>query len=76
MDCFAHELVHVKQWAKGEYYQTMKDSKVYVFNKKKVDIRKVDYWDQPWEIEAHGRAIGLVVQWAHDRKINEGVIQE
>ena len=76
MDCFAHELVHVKQWAKGEYYQTMKNNKVYVFNKKKVDTAKVNYWDQPWEIEAHGRAIGLVVQWAQDRNINEGVIQE
>ena len=66
MDCFAHEMVHVKQWA----------NKVYVFNKAKVDTNKVNYWDQPWEIEAHGRAIGLVVQWAQDRKINEGVIQE
>ena len=76
MDCFAHEMVHVKQWAKGEYYQTMENNKVYVFNEAKVDTNKVKYWDQPWEIEAHGRAIGLVVQWAQDRKINEGVIQE
>jgi hypothetical protein len=76
MDCFAHEMVHVKQWAKGEYYQTIKNNKIYVFNKAKIDTNKVKYWDQPWEIEAHGRAIGLVVQWAQDRKINEGVIQE
>lgn len=76
MDCFAHEMVHVKQWAKGEYYQTMKNNKVYVYNKSKVDTTKINYWDQPWEIEAHGRAIGLVVQWAQDRKINEGIIQE
>jgi hypothetical protein len=47
-----------------------------MFNKKKVDTTKVNYWDQPWEIEAHGRAIGLVVQWSQDRKINEGVIQD
>lgn len=76
MNCFAHELVHVKQWAKGEYYQSLKNAKVYFYNKKKIDTTKVDYWDQPWEIEAHGRAIGLVVQWSKDRKINEGVIQE
>ena len=23
-----------------------------------------DYWDQPWEIEAHGREIGLFIRWA------------
>ena len=76
MDCFAHEMVHVKQWAKGEYFQSLKNAKIYFYNKKKIDTAKVDYWDQPWEIEAHGRAIGLVVQWSKDRKINEGVIQE
>jgi len=23
-----------------------------------------DYWDRPWEIEAHGREVGLFVRWA------------
>ena len=76
LNCFAHELVHVKQWTKGEYYQSLKNSKVYFFNKKAIDTNKVGYWDQPWEIEAHGRAIGLIIQWAKDRKIGDGIIQE
>ena len=21
------------------------------------------YWDRPWEIEAHGREVGLFLQW-------------
>jgi len=69
LNSIAHELVHVKQWAKGEYYELVHEPKVYKFNGKKVDTGKVDYWDTPWEIEAHGRAIGLVVQWKRDNKI-------
>ena len=64
LNSIAHELVHVKQWAKGEFYQLQRERSVYKFNGQKFDTKKLDYWDTPWEIEAHGRAIGLVVQWA------------
>lgn len=69
LNTLAHELVHVKQWAKGEYYELCSEPKVYKFNGKRVDTTKIDYWDTPWEIEAHGRAIGLVVQWARKEKL-------
>jgi len=69
LNTFAHELVHVKQWAKGEYYQLIRETNVYKFNGQRVDVDKVDYWDTPWEIEAHGRAIGLVVQWARKNNL-------
>ena len=69
LNSFAHELVHVKQWAKGEYYELQSEPKVYKFNGKRVDTQKIDYWDTPWEIEAHGRAIGLVVQWTRKEKL-------
>lgn len=69
LNTLAHELVHVKQWAKGEYYELCSRPKVYKFNGKYVDTAKVDYWDTPWEIEAHGRAIGLVVQWTRKEKL-------
>jgi len=81
LNTVAHELIHVKQWAKGEFAELRNASKdkpdpVYKFNGKKFDAGKVDYWDQPWEIEANGRAFGIIVQWAKDRKILDGVIQE
>lgn len=69
LNTLAHELVHVKQWAKGEYYELISQPKVYKFNGKRVDTSKVDYWDTPWEIEAHGRAIGLVIQWVRKEKL-------
>jgi hypothetical protein len=71
LNSLAHELVHVKQWAKGEYYELVSKPKVYKFNGKLVDTQKVDYWDTPWEIEAHGRAIGLVVQWVRKAKLTD-----
>ena len=65
----AHELVHVKQWAKGEFYQLQRERKVYKFCGQRYDTDKMDYWDTPWEIEAHGRAIGLVVQWSRENEL-------
>lgn len=57
----AHEITHVKQLAIGEL-RDIDDSKVRWQNKiYKTD--KIDRWDQPWEIEAHGREIGLYAQW-------------
>ena len=70
LNSLAHELVHVKQWAKGEFYQLQRERSVYKFNGQKFNTEKVDYWDTPWEIEAHGRAIGLVVQWARMNKLS------
>jgi hypothetical protein len=69
LNSLAHELVHVKQWAKGEFYQLQRERSVYKFNGQRFDTEKIDYWDTPWEIEAHGRAIGLVVQWARMNKL-------
>lgn len=69
LNSLAHELVHVKQWAKGEFFELQRERQVYKFNGKKFDISKIDYWDLPWEIEAHGRAIGLVVLWARENKL-------
>jgi len=70
LNTLAHELVHVKQWAKGEYYQLQREKHVYKFCSKRFDTNKVDYWDTPWEIEAHGRAIGLVVQWTRANNLS------
>jgi hypothetical protein len=74
LNTVAHEMVHVKQMAKGEFYQLMRQpSGIHKFNGRILDQNKIDYWDQPWEIEAHGRAIGLVNQWARDRNFSPAV---
>ena len=61
----AHEMVHVKQWAKNEMYEYMKLDEVR-FNKTKFNMNDLNYWDFPWEIEAFGRQLGLFVRFCED----------
>lgn len=68
----AHEMVHIKQYARGELQDRS------ALNKKgkleenifwmgeKWKKTKREYWlqyDSPWEIEAYGREIGLYLKW-------------
>jgi hypothetical protein len=64
LETVAHELVHAKQFARGELYQGIRMSK----NRWQGEWinNDVDYWDLPWEIEAHGREVGLFVRWAEE----------
>ena len=64
LETVAHEMVHVKQYARGELYQGIRVNKHRWQGEWLED--DIDYWDLPWEIEAHGREIGLFVRWAED----------
>ena len=57
----AHELVHVKQFARGEMVDLMSVRKV-SWQGIRYDRADTEYWDLPWEIEAHGRERGLFVR--------------
>ncbi len=57
----AHEIIHVKQFAKSEMIDLMSVKKV-SWNGKRYDRAETEYWDLPWEIEAHGRERGLFVR--------------
>ena len=67
LETLAHEMVHVKQYARGELYQGTRIAK-HRWQGKWIS-NNLDYWDQPWEIEAAGREIGLFVQWAEKNKL-------
>lgn len=63
----AHEMVHVKQYAKGE----MRDSYFIggvSWQGKSVNTDKLEYWDTPWEIEAFGREKGLYLRFISEQK--------
>ena len=64
----AHEMVHVKQWAKGEMYEYLKSGLIR-FHKTKFDADNINYWDYPWEIEAFGKQLGLFVRFCEDAGI-------
>jgi len=63
LETVAHEMVHVKQYARRELHPSKE-----AWLGKTVNPKKVSYWDLPWEIEAHGREVGLFVRWCekHD----------
>jgi len=65
----AHEMVHVKQQAKGEAKDKFKKDKYVTlwFGEKYDD--DTSYWDQPWEIEAYGLENSLVAKFLveHDQ---------
>jgi hypothetical protein len=78
LQTICHEMVHVKQYARNELdlgmdFELAKDG--WGLEAKKYSIWKgekvgnLDYWDQPWEIEAHGRECGLFIRWAEHRKL-------
>jgi hypothetical protein len=63
LETLAHEMVHVKQFARRELHPANDEWYGKTYNPK-----KVDYWDLPWEIEAHGRETGLFIRWAEHRQ--------
>jgi len=61
LESIAHEMVHVAQFATGRWVE-LENTKTTRFEGK--EYKKLpNYWDRPWEIEAHGREVGLFLQW-------------
>jgi hypothetical protein len=54
LETLAHEMVHVKQYVYGEIEETLM-----AWKGKKYDSDANDYYSWPWEIEAHGKELGL-----------------
>ena len=53
IETYIHELVHVKQFAKGEMKHLARTPDVLNWRRNRIDTRLYDYWDLPWEDEAH-----------------------
>lgn len=64
LETVAHEMVHVKQYARGELYESTAQNK-HKWQGEWLD-KDPEYYDRPWEIEAHGREVGLFVRWAKE----------
>ena len=56
LQCLAHEMVHTKQYAKGELKFHEKRNLV-TFQREQ--YQGDEYWESLWEIEAYGREVGL-----------------
>lgn len=72
----AHEMVHVKQYAKGELKDREKTPKIKWKEKLYASDadEDEDYWLAPWEIEAYGYEVGLTKLWnSHVRKQSDRI---
>lgn len=66
----AHEMVHVKQYAKNELSKQFRVARggLKIASKWQGQFwnpkgKEDEYWDAPWEIEAFGREVGLNHKW-------------
>lgn len=60
----AHELVHVKQYARKELGVVLIGSRLR-WHDQMIDSAATNYWEYPWEIEAYGREVGLYEMYHH-----------
>jgi hypothetical protein len=49
----AHEMVHVRQYVRKDVVELFRPKYGKKWKGELIDIDKIRYWDQPWEIEAH-----------------------
>jgi len=66
LETVAHEMVHVKQYARRELHPVHN-----TWCGKTINPKKISYWDLPWEIEAHGREAGLFVRWCEENDLGK-----
>ncbi len=66
LETIAHEMVHVKQYARRELHPVQNVTSTFPN-----EIKTTDYWDLPWEIEAHGREVGLFVRWCEKNNLGD-----
>ena len=72
----AHEMVHVKQWAKDEMYEYLNTIGMVRFKGEKVHLDSLEYWDQPWEIEAYGKQLGLFIRYCENMNFDREDMKE
>lgn len=63
MTTLAHEMVHVKQYAKGELKCLLRCSSLHRWKGVLVDDRTIDYDKHPWEVEAYALEGKLIEEY-------------
>jgi hypothetical protein len=69
-DTLAHEMIHLKQFAKGELYNILAMNvhelslgHVWMGQKWIASDNESVYYDSPWEQDAYGKQVGLYHRW-------------
>ena len=61
-----HEIIHVKQFAKGELYNYEKQINISRWMNRKINTVEMDYTKLPWEREAYRFQEIIIKKWAAD----------
>lgn len=59
----AHEMVHLKQYAKGEMKDIFRPTRMVKWHGNKYLYEEFDYWSSPWEREARSYEMELYVKF-------------
>jgi hypothetical protein len=59
----AHEMVHLKQYAKGELKDIFRPKRMTKWMGEMYDPKQSDYWSDPWEREARGMEMELYIKF-------------
>lgn len=62
LNAVAHEMVHVKQYVYGELNEQMSS-----WLGQKIDCDEVNYFEQPWEVEAYNLEAFLTVMYLSEK---------
>lgn len=72
----AHEMVHLKQYAKVEVKDKLYRRKYVKVWMGQVYDDDVSYWDQPWEIEAYGLENSLIAKFLKEHDLFDELKQK
>lgn len=62
----AHEAIHLKQYTLGELDNNTRRRGYTLWLNTIVNEREIDYWDQPWEVEAYDGELELLYSFCED----------
>lgn len=70
IETIIHEMIHVKQYARGELFDYVNGGSRFQGKKYKEALTLEDYYDSPYEIEAFGRTEGIFKMYIEHTRNN------
>lgn len=67
----AHEIVHLRQWAKDQMYEYENERHAVRFKGKKYNMEDMDDDDYPWEVEAYSIQEDIYSRYISSHKLSE-----
>ena len=66
----AHEMVHIKQYVRGEL-KDCNNPNYALWKRKRINLNEIKYYFLPWEVEAFGLECSLVYEWVNEKNLEK-----